>query len=261
MFYIKQFFLILRENLLKGIFFFFITLAFVIVLGNWRFIKEKTFDLYPDYMKGPSFFALISSDQDYQNIQRKLISLPGISGVIVLEKEGIKRQTDKLLENFHLNEENLGVFNFVVLEVMFDKNISERGQELIRNYLLKLAGENNITLGKTNLPPNRDGIKAILDFVDSSGKVTIALFFAICWVFALILLKKEVKRTSYLIEQFQRKSSVELKIVLSGILAIYFFSTSLLFISPSTEWFNVTVIGFFFLAVILIIGGKKTWGN
>jgi hypothetical protein len=261
MFYIKQFFSIFRDNLLKGTFFFLTSISFVLIIGNWGILKEKIFELYPDYSKGPSFFALISSDQDYLNIQRKLISLPGISSVMILEKEAVKEQTKKLVDNFQLKDEDLGFLNFIALEVIFDKNITLRGQELIRNYLIKLAGENNVTLGKINFPPEKDGIKSLLDFINIGGEWAMGLFFGCMWFFALLILKKEVKKSAYLIEQFQRKKSVEIKILISGTIIFYSISSGLTFLSSSPEWINVSLIGFFFLTSLFLSGGKHSWGN
>jgi hypothetical protein len=261
MFYIKQFFSIFRDNLLKGTFFFLISFSFVLISGNWKLIKEKIFELYPDYAKGPSFFALISSDQDYLNIQRKLVSLPGISSVMILEKDEVKEQTKKLVENFQLKDEDLGFLNFIAVEVIFDKNITVRGQELIRNYLIKLAGENNVTLGKINFPPENDGIKSLLDFINIGGEWAVALIFGFMWFFALFILRKEVKKSAYLIEQFQRKNFVEIKILISGTFIFYLISSGLVFLSRSPEWINVFLIGFFFLISLIIKGGKHSWGS
>lgn len=261
MFYIKQFFRLIKENSLKGFFFLLISCAFVLVLGNWSYLKDKILDLYPDYMKGPSFYALINEQEDYLNIQRKLITLPGISSVKILEKDKVKEQTEKIMNSFQLKNDEVGAFDFVGLEVMFDKNINNRGQELIRNYLLKLAGENNITIGKTNYLPEKDNIKSLMDFINTSGSWFIALFFAIFWVFSLSLLKKEVKKASYLIEQFQRKRMVEFKILFSGIIIIYFSSAGLVFLAPSPEWVSVILVGFFYLIGMVISGGKYSWAS
>ena len=259
MFYIIQFFKIIKENFLKGISFFLVSASFILVVGNWTVLKDRILDLYPDYMKGPSFYALISSGQDYLNIQRKLISLPGISSVKILEKETLKNQTEKIMKNFQLANEDVGIFDFIGLEVMFDKNINDRGQELIKNYLTKLAGDNNITMGKTTIPPEKDNIKSIMDFINQGGWWAVSLIFSFLWIFSLLIFKKEVKKSSYLIEQFQRKSLVELKILFSGLLIIYFFSAGIIFFSPSPEWISVILIGFFYLVGLVISGGKKAW--
>lgn len=261
MFYLKQFFKIIRENSLKGFLFLLISISFVLIIGNWKFVKEKILDLYPDYMKGPSFYALISSSEDYLNIQRKLISLPGISSARILERELVNKQAEKIIKNFQLNDQEMGTLDFIGLEVMFDKNINERGQELIRNYLIKLAGENNITIGKINYLPERDNIKVLMDYINDVGVWVIGLLFSVFWIFSLVIFKKEVKKASYLIEQFQRKSLVEFKILFSGIILIYFFSAGVMFFSPSPEWASVCLIGFFYSVVLVFSGGKHSWGS
>jgi hypothetical protein len=261
MFYIKQFFKIIKENFLKGFLFLLVSASFVLVVGNWTVLKDEILDLYPDYMKGPSFYALVSENEDYLNIQRKLISLPGISSVKILEKDKVKEQTEKIMESFQLKNEELGTINYIGLEVMFDKNINDRGQELIKNYLLKLAGESNITIGKTNYLPEKDNIKSLMDFINAGGIWFISSLFGIFWVFSLIIFKKEVKRASYLIEQFQRKRSVEFKILFSGIILIYFSSAGILFFAPTPEWLSIILIGFFYLIGLVISGGKYSWGS
>jgi hypothetical protein len=261
MFYIKQFFKIIKENSLKGFLFLLISISFVLILGNWSLVKEKILNLYPDYMKGPSFYALISTSEDYLNIQRKLISLPGISSVRILEKDLVNKQAEKIIKNLELKNEEMGTLDFIGLEVMFDKNINERGQELIRNYLIKLAGEGHITLGKTNYLPETDNIKVLMDYVNEYGIWIIGLFLGGFWIFSLMIFKKEVKKASYLIEQFQRKRLVEFKILFAGIILIYLVSATVIFLSPSPEWVSVFLIGFFYSVVLAFSGGKHSWGS
>jgi hypothetical protein len=261
MFYIKQFFKITKENSLKGFLFLLISISFVLILGNWSFVKEKILNLYPDYMKGPSFYALISSSEDHLSIQRKLISLPGISSARILDKDLVNKQAEKIINNYQLKNDEMGTLDFIGLEVMFDKNINERGQELIRNYLIKLAGENNITLGKTNYLPEADNIKVLMDYINNDGIWIIGLLFGGFWIFSLMIFKKEVKKASYLIEQFQRKRQVEFKILFSGIILVYFLSAGLIFLSPTPEWVSVFLIGIFFSVVLIFSGGKRSWGS
>jgi len=259
MFYLKNFFKIIKENLLSGILLSIISLVLVIYMGNIDLFKNKVIGLYPEYLKGPYFYALLSASESHMRIKRKMLLLPGVNKVNIIEKNEVKNQALELLDNLNMGKEEEFNFEYIGLEIALDRDVNSRGQELIRGYLKRLSGESKITLGKIYPPSISKNLKKNLDLFNRYGGLGIGMVLFLVWLLAFFALKKKVKKVSYLIEQYQRKKGVEIKIVLSGVALFYLIGCLISYPFPTTQWYFVAGVGVAFFASMALLSGRPTW--
>jgi hypothetical protein len=230
-------------------------------MGNINLFKNKVIGLYPEYLKGPYFYALLSATENHSRIKRKMLLLPGVNKVEIIGKNEVKNQALEILDNLNMGKEDEFNFEYIGLEVALDRDVNSRGQELIRGYLKRLSGENNITLGKIYLPSISKNLKKNLDIFNQYGGWGIGLVLLLVWLFAFFALKKKVKKVSFLIEQYQRKKGVEIKIVLSGVALFYLIGCAISYSVPTTQWYLVAGVGAVFFALMALLSGSPEWEN
>ena len=259
MFYLKNFFKIIKENLLSGILLSLISLILVIYMGNINLFKNQVLGLYPEYLKGPYFYGLLSATENHLRIKRKMLLLPGVNKVKIIEKNDVKNQALEILDNLNMGKEEEFNFDSIGMEVALDRDVNARGQELIRGYLKRLSGENNITLGKVYPPSISKPLKENLDLFNRYGGIGVGFVLLIVWLLAFFALKKKVKKVSFLIEQYQRKRGVEIKIILSGVALFYFIGCVVSYPLPTTQWYLVGGVGVVFFALMAMLSGRTSW--
>ncbi|TDJ06860.1 MAG: hypothetical protein E2O68_04350 [Deltaproteobacteria bacterium] len=259
MFYLKNFFKIIKDNLLSGILLSLISLIIVIYMGNIDLFKNKIIGLYPEYLKGPYFYALLSATENHSRIKRKMLLLPGVNKVSIIGKNEVKNQTLEILDNLSMGQEEEFNFEYRGMEIALDRDVNARGQELIRGYLKRLAGESNITLGKVYPPSISKKLKENLDIFNKYGGMAIGLCLFLVWLLAFFSLKQKVKKVSFIIEQYQRKRGVEIKIILSGVALFYIIGCLISYPLPTTQWYLVAGVGAVFFAIMALLSGRPSW--
>ncbi|RLA62872.1 MAG: hypothetical protein DRQ88_04900 [Epsilonproteobacteria bacterium] len=261
MFYLNNFFKVIKDNLLSGILLSTISLILVIYMGNIDLFKNKVIGLYPEYLKGPYFYGLLSASENHSRIRRKMLELPGVNNVKIIEKNEVKNRALEILDNFNMGQEDEFNFEYLGMEVSLDREVNIRGQELIRGYLIRLAGEENITLGKIYPPSISKKLKENLDLFNRYGGIAMAGFLFVVWLFSFFALRKKIKKVAFLIEQYQRKRSVEIKIVLSGVAFFYLIGCVMSYPLPTTQWYVVAGVGAVFIVLMTMLSGRSSWEN
>lgn len=193
-------------------------------MGQRPFLEEQFMKLIPENLSGDSFYTLINGQENYLKIADSMRSLPGVHKVEVLTEVQIKEEVKNIFSNLNMTN-NLAQLdlNYAGLKIVFKKDLKPRAKELVRDYLTHLAGENNAILGAIKSVDSTEEkknqmIKGIKDWGFSIFILTMVIF----WFISLLLVKAKVLEAAYLLESFQRRSKIALKMAIAGLCLIFF---------------------------------------
>ncbi|WP_127714826.1 hypothetical protein [Halobacteriovorax sp. HLS] len=229
MFYLNLFIQNVRRHPFWGSAFFITTSIMVLCAMNFSSIENYIFKSSLSLDSGPSFHALISGDQNHQRISRKVLELPGVQKVSFSSKEEIQSQVKSVLSGVDLQMkfDDLDL-NYVGLKISLEQGLQPRSQNLIRDYLVRLVGASNVTLGATKSISRSQLLKnQIFSTFREWGVLVVSISFVIIWALVAVGFSVQVKKSSYLIEKFQRRSKVGLKVMLLATMTIFITSFAL----------------------------------
>lgn len=215
MFYLVQLGKILKKYPFRFSLFLSMSFAFLAVSSNPQQIVELIIQKTDSVKQNPYFHALIDGRQNHSRISRNLTDIPGVEKVEILPQEEIQAQVQSILTDLKVAiPADMNQLNYNGIKVFLSQGIKDHGQGLIRDYLTRLAGESNITLGNiVNIatPLSTSKYKFFFDYIQP---LTIALFF-VFWFASFRLIEQPLQKNSYLIEQFQRRKKVSVKTYLA----------------------------------------------
>lgn len=203
----------------------------------------------------PFFYALIDDRENQSRIARKLRALPGVKRVDLLSSKSITSKASEVIKNVGVGlDSDLLNLDYSGLKIVFVKEVSMRSINLIRDYLNRLVGKKNITMGGVKEPhSNKLKISDVLVFLKSWGSsLTLTILF-VMWVTIFFLFENTLAHNSYLIENFQRRKNVSVKMLTAGLVSIVLASLILYYVSfgiPSTFSFFL-ILGIAGFAVAL----------
>lgn len=254
MFYLKHFFKILAKSPVRSFFLLFFSVVLVFSLGQKQLIEDQFLKLIPDSKAGASFYALISASESYQSIAAKVGMLPGVHKVEVLNEKQIQDEITNIFGSLQveMNPTELDL-NYAGIKVTFTKDLKPRSQDLVRDYLVRLGAEDTITLGAVKVQDSvQDKRAEFFNILKQWGYSIYVLVVGIFWLISLILVKSKIVETSYILEQYQRKSRIALKLAMSGLGLIFIFSLGLTFVAGMPQLINILfAFGAFAIAVVL----------
>lgn len=194
--------------------------SLIILFGavNFNSLEKSVFNETSNYSSGPYFHALISGAENHKRISRKLNELPGVTRVEVLGEREIQGQVTKVLSNLDLDMkiEDMDL-DYAGIKVVLDKSLQERSQNLIRDYLVRLVGSSKLTLGAVKAISKAEQIKnQLFTQFKEWGITVVSIACMIIWGLIAIVFSTKVQQSSYLIEKFQRRNKVGLKVMLAG---------------------------------------------
>ena len=142
------FFKILLNTPLKS--FIFIIMAWGIVFGlaQNKMLNKLIFKELPDDRN--YFYALISNKKNRNDISRKIKKLPGIDLIKIIPQNVLQKELVRTLRHSNLEEymdSSFKQLDYQGLKIVFSSNAKRQSQTLIRDYLFRLVGEKNLTLG------------------------------------------------------------------------------------------------------------------
>lgn len=254
MFYLNHFFKSLTNFKLSGILFVLLTVMLTTAVHNRTYVK-KIFSLANKTITRPYFNALVTNNVNLSTVARKLKNLPGVEAVRIKKVDDVKDELGTLkgeLDTEVLN--SLVNINYTSLTVELGRSLQLRSQSLIREYLTRLVGKDSITISDIKKP------KAIkmkkndpYQFVNNWGDFYIIGLLSILWLASCFSFSKYLKNYSYLIEKFQRKKNVGLKIFSFGLVAVAVASLlGNLYFNPrvaAMEW--IFVVGLFSVSLLI----------
>ena len=235
----------------------------VFSLGQRPFLEEQFMKMIPENKAGSYFYALIASSESYQSIATQMGALPGVHKVEILSETQIKEEVKNILGNLQVEvKEGLVDLNYVGLKIIYARDLKPRAQELVRDYLTHLVGEGNITLGSIKtadqtLEKKNQLIMTIKQW-GYSMYLTLVLVF---WFLALLSVRSKIAETSYLLESYQRKRKIALKIAIFGLTIVFIVSLSTTFILGMPKVLNIVIAALLFVFGVMIHNKKHQWEN
>jgi hypothetical protein len=159
----------------------------------------------------PTYFhALIDGQQNHSRLSRNLMELPQVTKVDLLNQEEIVDQVNLALSGIkHDIPEGLLTLDYNGLKVYFADDVKESSQVLVRDYLMRLGGASNITLGpivKKELKTTEQDL-----WWSWANYGLLSLLFCL-WAFITYTFAKLIHRECYLIQEFQRRNFVAVKV-------------------------------------------------
>jgi len=261
MFYLSNFFKAFFHNPLRGFVFVIATMAFVASAFVTTKVENSLMKGIAKMERGASFFALIDSRENNNRVARKLRELPGVNKVKVLSKAHVSSSLDELLKTLNVGvSRDLIDLSFSGLKIEFQKGLPQRSQNLIRDYLTRLVGVEKLTMGAIN----RESMEAKKK--RGSFSVMIKTYLGpivtatagIIWFILFLIYRKDFIRTSYLSEQFQRRTNVPAKSLASGFLLLFGVTGAGMFFATGLPQITQILFVFTTMFMVLVIHFKRT---
>jgi hypothetical protein len=262
MFYLKEFLKITKENFVLTVIFAVSTIGMVSVSHNQSEIQDQL-SISNKTQALPYFNALISSQTKMNSVIRRMKQLPGVINVQKTQSKSITKEISRLKKSFGEDVINsLSSINYSRVKVELENGIRAKSQNLIREYLTRLVGGESITMGEVRFPKeiklkSEDPLMQFLKWFD----VYSFIIFVSLWGMSAFLLLKPINTSAFIIEKFQRRSKTNLKIFVTGFMAIMIPTYAVnLSLNNKFEWFALVVVAGMCVTISsLTIGLKKRY--
>ena len=152
--------------------------------------------------------------------------------------------------------------NYAGLKVIYTRELKPRAQELVRDYLTHLVGEGSITLGKIKtIDQLNDKRSQFIGMIKTWGYSLYLFIVFTFWVISLLSVRIKIAEASYLLESYQRKKRVALKMAMNGLTLIFLLSVSVTFILGMPQLLNLLVVLAVFIFGMSLHAKKYQWEN
>jgi hypothetical protein len=166
----------------------------------------------------PYFNALISKDINLNSISRKIKSLPGVKRVKHIKIVDAKAELGKLNKELKSSVlDRLKSVKYSTLTVELTKNLKNKSQNLIKEYLARLVGKDSLTISKIKYPRQNQQSESIVDKVLKNIDYIVIGSLSFMWILLLIAIVKKNASFFFLLEKFQRKSFIKEKSIALGV--------------------------------------------
>ncbi len=261
MFYLKEAFKLFKKNPFLSVSMSVLTFALFFGVANFGDLQKVISKKLPHIENEHYFNTLISEKVSIFSVKRKIEGLPGVKEVKLLDKNSTKKRVKKISSSLKLSKKEASSLNTMVsLKIALTSEVSQSSINLIREYLTRLAGKDNILIGAVKKKISNEKIfkKLIVQIKKWPLQVAIAVTF-LFWSTSFFLLRKEIMRVAYIIESFQRKKNVAFKIAAAqvGLIATGSFLISIIFYVPN--WYAVLCFFIFISIFPLTLAGKRDW--
>lgn len=208
MFYLKMYYKVLfKKPLATGMWLAGLAIVFFSFLGKAQINKVLTLEAGPQNHR-PYFFAVMPKKVNAEYVKRKLLDLPGVDNVNVMAEESIIGHVKSVLESTQLDwDQGMIDLNYAGLKVFLSPDLKPRSQSLIRNYLTRIAGEKDVTLGAVKKPTQKKS-KVKLGEIFSHFVNYLPLVGVFLLTLSLWSVRAELGRESFIVETYQRRSQV-----------------------------------------------------
>ena len=246
MFYLKEFFKCFHSSPFKIICLCISSALLGLSITQKDLIQVKIKERFSEEIITPHFYALFAKKINLEKMKSKLMSLPGIKKINYINGKKIQKKVNKEIGNLNLNKALFNK-NYKAIKVFFDYDLSLKGQNLIKKYLNRYVGGLDVVIGKTI--GEKSYKKRVAKESVKIKKIYWGGIFSpliIYWVISFFIFSQSIWKKSYLIENFQRKRNVHIKILVSGVLFLLFLimASSLIFKSSGMFWDLFIVILF-----------------
>ena len=259
MFYLKEFSKLFRSNLILSSILIFSVFGLVSSTLQKEKIKSEL-SLSQKTNTIPYFNALVSNKINLESIKRKMINLPGVFKVNVAQTHGLAEELGHLKKNFGQDIiGELSALNYKKLKIELEEGIHAKNQELVREYLSRLVGKESLTMGAVKTPRNinlkkDDSLLVFAQYAD----IYLTIFFMALMAICVLLLMKPLNNQAYIIEKFQRKTKVNIKVLMSGVSCIGLVSFAVNYLYNSEiKMSSMAVLAYILILPVIFLMSKK----
>ena len=257
MFYLSHFFQIVKQSPIRFIVLLLCTFGLFFSASHRNAITEMSGLNKTQQVFHPYFHALISSKQNIPWISRKLKELPGVEKVEVLENDKLNQQVQSLLSGMDGEiAQAVGELSLAGVKVVTRTELEERSITLIKDYLIRLSG-NETTIGTTVFPPKKKAQNA-LSWQAWFSEIVIGFSFVL-WSLSVYAFSKPIKKSSYLVEQFQRRNKVAFKTWSTAILMLALLGLASTFLVKKPDILGLAICFIVAMSSSLIYSRKTFW--
>ncbi len=261
MFYLNEIINFSKRNIFLSFILFLSSFALLNTASNYTHYEEEIVKLIPKLENEFYFNAILSKDIHVDQVRSKISDLPGVVDFELSSQASMKSIINNLGTEFGLNNEEVKVMSELrSFRINLQENLSQKSISLIREYLERIAGSENILLGAVTKKVNDDLIiKSFLRSIKQwPMQGIIALVFFI-WVISFFSFNSRLINHSYIIEKFTRKNSVRLKMALS-LFSVVIISNLLFFIlMEQSSYMSLALASATLLLIPFVFCYKLTW--
>lgn len=166
------------------------------------------------------FSALLKKNINLENIKRRMRNLPGVFRVELDGEIDTSNEVKKLKSLFGSDMvDGLASVKYRKITVELEKGIKIKSLTLIQEYLSRLVGKDYVTIGEVKKPRSlrlekQDWLFQFLNWANTYALIICVSF----WFITHMLILKPLMKHAFVLNKFQRKSFVEIKMLSSGIL-------------------------------------------
>ena len=221
MFYLEQFFKSFKDYPVRSGLFTLFTVLLILFVGHHQVLEGRFEKVVASKQDKAHFQALVSKSQNIDTIRRKVKSLPGIDAIRLMDYKQIKMKVEKLLGELagEISDELMDL-DYSGVEIYFKSSTSEKSQRLIQDYIVRLVGSSEVILGPIVSAKSR-GIVSLFSAFGKWSLNFLGLIIGVGWLIVAFLYSKALEQPVYMIERFQRKKFVGVKIYFCALLVIW----------------------------------------
>ncbi len=220
MFYLRELARFTKNNLFGQAVFSLLTISLVVTVSNYDSFKIRISNALPSIQNEYYFNALVDGNLNTSSISRKIEGLPGVKAVESISSTKSLAVTNQLKEVLALDKSDITeIVSMKGLKVVLDEKVSASSTDLIREYLVRLTGKDNVVLGSIRKKiANNESWKNVMTELKKRPLQVLIVVVSLFWLVAFASIMRNLKQISYLIEKFQRKKNVALKMYATNIL-------------------------------------------
>ena len=207
----------------------------------------------------PHFFAMIPSEESLGYLQRKLATLPGVKKVKKVSSQVLNKKINGLIGQLKDSDTLSDVSSeFFAIDVVMTRDLKVRSQNLIRDYLKRITSSKELTLGPIIQGKGKKKSNNILGYIKNYSLLIVSVLSFALYIFSNVFLLKELRKQSFLVENYQRKKEVFSKAFSSGQIPIMFALIIAMVMQNSVAY--VLFITMLMSLLVVHILGKRTRG-
>ena len=209
MFYLKQFYALIWKAGIKGIAFLLLTIVLIAFNFTPTELRESILGQTETLESQTSFYVLTDANLSQEFLAAKLYKLASVKKVSFLGQEELQKRIEGVAQKMEVSDLDFAA-NLVGFRVMLAQKTEAEKVSLIKQYIQRQDPTASFTFSTIVEPEEAPGYLA-----KYSALIALAGI-ALSWILLAMLIIKPIQKKSYLLEKFQRKNWVALKIVGSG---------------------------------------------
>jgi len=252
------------KNILKKypltivLFMFFSFLSFSLVLNAQR-LSEGINERWLGGKEVQYFYALVTQTEEtsakkVESLVYKLVGLSGIERIQKREQNAVQKKIEKFTSDLNIALPKMLLNESLnALQVFVEPSLDASRVGLIKEYIIKFLGADDVTISRVyKKSPKFKKTPFVIGF-KKYGEFFFVLLALIFWCIGLVIFRRNLGTRAYLIESFQRRNRVLLKLFLPFALL-----TSLTVTSLWSLQNTLSLKAFFLCIVFLLLGVYST---